>query len=143
MEGTGMNQPITRFSMALVLLSTSLPTAAQNSPTVIPIDTLESGQEMRIQTIDLAPGQASQPHRHNAHVFVYVLEGTVEMQVLGGPLMRLGPGEVFHENPDDIHQVSRNASDTEPAKFVVHMLKKQGAPVTVQVEDTSADRTQP
>jgi len=118
--------------------------AAQNSPTVIPIDTLESGQEMRIQTIDLAPGQASQPHRHNAHVFVYVLEGTVEMQVRGGPLMRLGPGEVFHENPDDIHQVSRNASDTEPAKFVVHMLKKQGAPVTVQVEDaTTTDLSQP
>jgi quercetin dioxygenase-like cupin family protein len=139
-----MDLSIPRLAMALLLLSTSLSAAAQNSATLIPIETVEAGQEMRIQTIELAPGQASAPHRHNAHVFVYVIEGTVEMQVRGGPLMRLGPGEVFHENPDDIHQVSRNASDSAPAKIVVHMLKKQDAPVTVQVEDTTAaERNQP
>ena len=133
-----MHKPLARLSIALLtglFLTTSLFAAEANSPTTIPISTLESGQEMRILTIDLAPGQASQPHRHNAHVFVYVIEGTVEMQVRGGPLMRLGPGETFYENPDDIHQVSRNASNTETAKFVVHMLKKQGEPVTVQVEN--------
>ena len=87
--------------------------------------------EMRIVTVDLAPGQGSSPHRHNAHVYVYVLEGTVEMQVEGGPLMRLGPGEMFFETPDDVHSVSRNASATEPAKILVHMLKPAGAPPTV------------
>jgi len=133
-----MHKPLARLSIVLLtglFLTSSLFAAEANSPSTIPISQLESGQEMRILTIDLAPGQASQPHRHNAHVFVYVIEGTVEMQVRGGPLMRLGPGETFYENPDDIHQVSRNASITETAKFVVHMLKKQGEPVTVQVEN--------
>ena len=92
--------------------------------------TLEN-QEMRILTVDMAPGQASSPHRHNAHVFVYVLEGTVEMQVEGGELKRLGVGETFYENPDNVHVVSRNASQTEPARILVHMLKAAGEPVTV------------
>jgi len=133
-----MHRPIARLSIALLIglfVNTFLFAAETNGPVTIPIRSLESGQEMRILTVDLAPGQASQPHRHNAHVFVYVLEGTVEMQVRGGPLMRLGPGDMFYENPDDIHQVSRNASSSEPAKFLVHMLKKQDMPVTVQVED--------
>ncbi len=90
-------------------------------------------QEMRISTINLVPGQESSPHRHNAHVYVTVLEGTIEMQVRGGPLMRLGPGDIFYESPDDIHQVSRNASSTEGAKFIVHMLKTVGQPVTTAV----------
>ena len=91
-------------------------------------------QEMRISTITLVPGQESSPHRHNAHVYVYVLEGTIEMQVRGGPLTRLGPGEMFYESPDDIHQVSINISDTEPAKFLVHILKTVGQPVTSAVD---------
>lgn len=90
-------------------------------------------QEMRIITINLVPGQESSPHRHNAHVFVTVLEGNIEMQVRGGPLTRLGPGDSFYESPDDIHQVSRNMSSTEPAKFIVHMLKTVGQAATAAV----------
>ena len=93
------------------------------------------GYEMFIVEVNMEPGQASQPHRHNAHVYVYVLEGEVEMQVRGGELQKLGPGGVFFESPDDIHQVSRNASATEPAKILVHMVKKAGAPVSVPVTD--------
>lgn len=89
---------------------------------------------MRIIEIELAPGQASAPHRHNAHVYVYVLEGEIEMQVRGGPLTRLKPGETFYETPDDIHQVSRNVSTTQPAKFLVHMLKQAGVPASVSVD---------
>lgn len=118
-----------------ILVSTAVLAAEAEGPTTVSLPRLEPGQEMRILTIDLAPGQASSPHRHNAHVFVYVLEGNVEMQVRGGPLVRLGPGDTFYENPDDIHQVSRNASNTQTAKFLVHMLKKEGEPVTVPVED--------
>ena len=128
----------TRLGIALfagIFLSAALFAAEANGPMTIPLSGLEAGQEMRILTIDLAPGQSSQPHRHNAYVFVYVLEGQVEMQVLGGPLMQLGPGDMFFEEPDDIHQVSRNASNSETAKFLVHMLKKEGEPVTVQVDD--------
>ena len=99
-----------------------------------PLPPILENQEMRIVTVTLAPGQASPPHRHNAHVFVYVLEGTIEMQIRGGPLTRLGVGETFYESPDNIHEVSRNASDTEPAKFLVHMIKTVGAPASIPVQ---------
>ena len=102
--------------------------------TTTPLPSVLENQEMRIVTVDLAPGQSSPPHRHNAHVFVYVLEGTVEMQVRGGQLTRLQPGETFYESPDKIHVVSRNASTTESAKFLVHMLKTVGSPVSVPVQ---------
>ncbi|NNF29157.1 MAG: cupin domain-containing protein [Gemmatimonadetes bacterium] len=95
-----------------------------------PLPPLPDDQEMLVLEVDLAPGQSSQPHRHNAHVFVYVLEGTVNMQVEGGELMTLSPGEMFYENPDDIHTVSANASDSEPARILVHLIKTAGAPVT-------------
>ena len=72
-------------------------------------------------TVELAPGAASPPHRHNASTFVYVLEGSVVMQVKGGKEMTLGPGQTFYETPDDVHSVSRNASKTEPAKILVFM----------------------
>lgn len=98
----------------------------------VPLPALPENQEMLVLEVDLAPGQASTPHRHDAHVFVYVLEGRVTMQVAGGEPVTLSPGEMFYESPDDVHTVSRNASDTEPAKFLVHIIKTIGAPVTTQ-----------
>ena len=71
------------------------------------------------------------PHRHNASTFVYVLEGSVIMQVKGGKLLTLVPGETFFETPDDIHAVSKNASDTKPAKILVFFVKDKGAPASV------------
>jgi len=94
---------------------------------------LPADQEMLVVEIALEPGQSSTPHRHNAHVFLYVLEGQIQAQVEGGELMTLSPGEMFYETPDDIHVVSRNASDTEPARFLVHILKTVGVPVTTPV----------
>ncbi len=73
-------------------------------------------------------------HRHDAHGFLYVLEGTVVMQVRGGKEVTLGPGQTFYEGPDDIHVVGRNASTTRPAKFLVMLIKKKGAPVLVPVK---------
>ena len=96
----------------------------------MPLPELPANQEILVLEVDIAPGPGSQPHRHNAHVFVYVLEGTVNMQVEGGELMTLGPGEMFYENPDDVHTVSRSASTTEPAKILVHIIKTVGVPVT-------------
>ena len=93
------------------------------------------GREELVLEVTLAPGSDSPPHRHNAHTFVYVLEGNVEMQVAGGELQRLGPGGTFYENPDDIHTVSRNPSNTEAAKILVVFIKKEGAPITEYVED--------
>jgi quercetin dioxygenase-like cupin family protein len=120
----------------LLALLTPMAAQAADEPLslTIPVPGPLENQEMRIIELTLAPGQASMPHRHNAHTFVYVLEGEVEMQVRGGPLMRLGPGETFYETPTDIHQVSRNPSATTSAKILIHMLKAVGAPVTVPAE---------
>jgi quercetin dioxygenase-like cupin family protein len=89
------------------------------------------GKEASMLTVEYAPGQASASHRHNASTFVYVLEGSVIMQVKGGKQMTLGPGETFYESPEDIHVVSKNASDTKPAKILVFFVKEKGAPGTV------------
>ncbi len=88
------------------------------------------GREAVVLEVIYPPGAASASHRHNAHTFVYVLEGTVEMQVAGGELKRLGVGQTFYETPNDIHSVSRNASETEPAKVLVFFIKMKGAPST-------------
>ncbi len=89
------------------------------------------GREAVVLEVEYPPGVASASHRHNAHTFVYVLEGTVVMQVTGGEPQTLVAGQTFYETPDDIHSVSRNASDTEPAKILVVFIKQEGAPMTV------------
>jgi quercetin dioxygenase-like cupin family protein len=89
------------------------------------------GKEAVMLSVEYAPGASSPEHRHNAHTFVYVLEGSVVMQVKGGSESTLGPGETFYESPEDIHVVSRNASTTKPAKILVFFVKDRGAPLTV------------
>ena len=106
----------------------------------MPLPELPENQEILVSEVNLAPGQESTPHRHNAHVFVYILEGQVNMQVAGSELVTLSPGEMFYENPDDIHMVSQNASDTESAKFLVYIIKTIGVPVTTQVGPLDPER---
>ena len=86
------------------------------------------GKEGMIETVDFAPGEVSQPHRHNADLFVYVLEGSVITQVKGGISQTVRAGEVFYESPTDLHIVSRNASETQPAKLLVFYVKAKGTP---------------
>jgi quercetin dioxygenase-like cupin family protein len=85
-------------------------------------------------TVEYPPGGTDPVHRHNAHAFVYVLEGSVVMQLKGGKETTLTPGQTSYEGPDDVHVVGRNASDTKPAKFVVLLIKNKGAPVLVPVK---------
>ena len=92
------------------------------------------GKEMLMITVEHAPGGSSPVHRHNAHAMVYVLEGSVVMQVKGGKQVTLTPGQAFYEGPDDVHVVGRNASKTKRAKFVVVLIKDKGAPVLVPAE---------
>jgi len=89
------------------------------------------GKEGLMITVDYPPGSVDPIHRHNANAFVYVLEGTIVMQVRGGKEVTLTPGQTFYEGPDDVHVVGRNASKTKPAKFVVFLVKNKGAPVFV------------
>ena len=92
------------------------------------------GKAGQMLTVEFAPGEVSAAHRHNAHTFVYVLEGSVVMQVEGGEAQTLGAGQTFYENPDDIHTVANNASDTEPAKILVFFIKDSDAPASMPVE---------
>jgi quercetin dioxygenase-like cupin family protein len=92
------------------------------------------GKEVRVLTVDAAPGASSPVHRHNGQVFVYMLSGKMIMQVMGSPAVTIGPGQTFYESPDDIHTMSKNASKKHPARFLVFMIVDKGAPVVVPVK---------
>jgi len=89
------------------------------------------GKEALMITVEYPPGSVDPIHRHNAHGFIYVLEGSIVMQVRGGKEVTLRPGQTFYEGPSDVHVVGRNASQTRPAKFIVFFVKDKGAPVLV------------
>ena len=90
-----------------------------------------AGKEGLMVTVEYPPGSSGPVHRHNAYGFIYVLEGSIVMQVRGGKETTLTSGQTFYEGPDDVHVVGRNASQTKPAKFVVFFVKDKGAPVLV------------
>ena len=92
------------------------------------------GEQSLMYTVDFPPGFSSPVHRHSAQVSVYVLEGSVVMQVTGQKEVTLGPGQSFYEGPNDIHVVSRNASSTKPAKFLVFLINKKGAPLVLPAQ---------
>jgi quercetin dioxygenase-like cupin family protein len=124
--------------VALVLLCLMTGTAMAEEAKVTPLmskDLAENpGKEVLMITVEHAPGGASAIHRHNAQAFVYVLEGSVVMQLKGGEQVTLTPGQTFYEGPDDVHLVDRNASSTKPAKFLVVLIKNKGAPALVPVQ---------
>jgi quercetin dioxygenase-like cupin family protein len=126
----------TKLMLVLLLFLMSGKVMAQEA-TVKPLmskDLAElPGKEVSMITVEYAPGGVDPIHRHNAHAFVYVLEGSIVMQVKGGKEVTLTPGQTFYEGTDDVHVVGRNASSTKPAKFVVFLIKDKGAPVLVPV----------
>jgi quercetin dioxygenase-like cupin family protein len=123
------------MTRALIALCLGAAAAAAQDARVTPLLTRDlagvAAQEATMVTVEYAPGGSSPEHRHNAHVFVYVLEGSVVMQVKGGKEVTLGPGQTFYESPEDVHTVSRNASATQPARFLVFFAKPKGTPLTV------------
>ena len=122
-------------ALACAVLAMSVPAAIAEEAKITPLMSRDlaaaPGKEVVMLTVEYPPGGSSSPHRHNAQTFVYVLEGSVVMQVKGGPLQTLGPGQTFYEGPDDIHVVSKNASQAQPAKFLVVFVKDKGAPAVV------------
>ena len=133
------------FVMAVLIASALIPTntlMAQKAvtppmvqETITPLLTkdlaVSPGEQVLMYTVDFPPGFSSPVHRHNAQVSVYVLEGSVVMQVRGQKELTLGPGQSFYEDPSDVHIVSRNASSTKPAKFLVFLINKKGAPLVI------------
>jgi quercetin dioxygenase-like cupin family protein len=121
-------------ALSLGATAAETPPAAKAVPLLTkPLDGIE-GKEGLMLTVEYPPGGASPSHRHNANTFVYVLEGSIVMQVAGGKEVTLKTGETFYEQPADVHAVSRNASSTQPAKFLVFMVKDIGAPVSEPVK---------
>src|SRR6185369_15601345 len=122
-----------RVSLVLVCLVTNMLMAQQATVTKLLSKDLTNlpNKEGLMITVEYPPGGSDPIHRHNAHAFVYMLEGSVVMQVKGGKEITLTPGQSFYEGTDDVHIVSRNASNTKPAKFVVFFVKNKGAPVSV------------
>jgi quercetin dioxygenase-like cupin family protein len=118
--------------MLVCLMSVTLePKDAKVTPLLSKDLTDFPGKEGLMITVDYPPGASDPIHRHNAHAFVYVLEGSIVMQVRGGKEVTLTLGQTFYEGPSDVHVVGRNASQTKPAKFVVFLVKDKGAPVLV------------
>ena len=116
----------------LGLITSPLMAQAAEVTTLMSKDLLDCpGKEGLMIMVEYAPGWSDPIHRHNAQAFVYVLEGSVVMQLKGGKEVTLTPGQTFYEGPNDVHVVGRNASSTKPAKFLVFLVKNKGAPVLV------------
>jgi quercetin dioxygenase-like cupin family protein len=120
---------------ALLCIAGRLLTAQQAAVTELMTKELADipGKEALMITVEYPPGGSDPVHRHNAHAFVYVLEGSVVMQLKGGKQVTLTSGQTFYEGPDDVHVVGRSASSTRPAKLLVLLVKNKGAPVLVPV----------
>ena len=124
--------------VALVLLCLMPGTALAQQAKVTPLmskDLTENpGKEALMIMVEYPPGSSDPIHRHNAQAFVYVMEGSIVMQVKGGEQVTLTPGQTFYEGPDDVHVVGRNASSTKPAKFLVLLIKDKGAPAVLPAQ---------
>jgi quercetin dioxygenase-like cupin family protein len=127
-----------RTAHAWLLLSLMASTVLAQQPDVVTVmskDLTEApGREVVMITVEYPPGGSDPVHRHDAHGFIYVLEGSVVMQVEGGTEVTLAPGQTFYEGPDDVHVVGRNASTTRPAKLLAILVKDKGAPILVPVK---------
>ena len=123
----------TKLIVVLAFLATGALVAQEPKVTqVLSKDLIDvPGKEGLMLTVEYPPGGSDPIHRHNAHAFVYVLEGSVVMQVRGGKEVTLTPGQTFYEGPDDVHVLGRNASKTKPAKFVAFFVKNKSAPILV------------
>lgn len=126
------------MTKVLIALGLAAATAAAQEAKVTPLMTHElagiDGKEVAMVMVEYPPGGSDAPHRHDAQVFVYVLEGAAVMRLKGGKEVTVGPGQTFYESPEDVHTVSRNASTTKPAKFLAFHVKQKGTPLTVPVK---------
>ena len=127
-------------TLAIMLLLAAGAAGAQQAPASARVTPLMTkalpdypGKETLMLTVDYPPGAVDPVHRHHAHGFIYVLEGSIVMSVQGGKPVTLTPGQTFYEGPNDVHTIGRNASLTKPAKFLVFLLKNSDEPVLTPV----------
>ena len=123
-----------QVSLAVLLMLAAVPAKAADVKELFAIDLADyPGKEGRVIEVSYQQGAQDVVHRHDADAFVYVLEGQIIMQLKGQPAVTLKAGQTFYEGPTDVHVVGRNASNTEPARFVVVLLKGKGAPIFTPV----------
>jgi quercetin dioxygenase-like cupin family protein len=130
-----ISRPIS--ALAFLIAGTLIAQEAQVAPLMSKDLAGFPGKEGLMITVVYPPGASDPIHRHNAHAFVYVLEGSVVMQLYSGKDITLTPGQTFYEGPQDVHTIGRNASSTRPAKFIVFLVKDKGAPVLVPVNPSA------
>ena len=122
-----------RVLLVVCLSFNAVPALASPDAVVTPLFAKDlpdlQGKEGVMILVEYPPGASDPIHRHNAHAFVYVLEGSIVMQLRDAAEVTLSPGQTYYEGPNDVHIVGRNASNTRPAKFVVFLIKNQGAPI--------------
>ena len=125
-----------QVSLAVLLMLAAVPAKAADVKELFAIDLADyPGKEGRMLEVSYPPGAQDMVHRHDAHAFVYVLEGQIVMQLKGQPAVTLKAGQTFYEGPTDVHVVGRNVSSTEPARFIVVLLKGKGAPIFTPVKE--------
>lgn len=126
-----MQRTFTAFSLVAAVLVAAAALAADSPAKTVPLRSQPldgiANKVADMLTVEYAPGQSSPPHRHNANVLVYVLQGSLVMGVKGKEPVTVSAGQTFYESPSDIHEISRNASTTQPAKFLVVLIHDQGA----------------
>ena len=129
---------IARALLLVCLSFNAVPALASPEAIVTPLVAKDlpelQGKEGVMILVEYPPGASDPIHRHDAHAFVYVLEGSIVMRLRDAAEVRLSPGQTYYEGPDDVHIVGRNASDTRSAKFVVFLVKNQGAPILEPVK---------
>ena len=137
-DRTKQNQNMRKAALVAVLLCSFADRLIAQDAEVTPLMTKDLAdmprKEALMITVEYPPGSSDAVHRHNAHAFVYVLEGSIVMQVMGGKPVTLTPGQTFYEGPGDVHVVGRNASTTNAARFLVLLLKDKGAPALVPAQ---------
>src|ERR1700722_10399706 len=123
---------ITRVLLVLGLSFNAVPALASPEAVVTPLVAKDlpdfKGKEGVMILVEYPPGASDPIHRHNAHAFVYVLEGSIVMQLRNAAQVTLSPGQTYYDGPNDVHIVGRNASNTQRARFVVFLVKNKGAP---------------
>jgi quercetin dioxygenase-like cupin family protein len=135
-EATMTTKLVALVLLAAFLMLAAVPAEAADVKELFAIDLADyPGKEGRMIEVSYPPGARDMVHRHDAHAFVYVLEGQIVMQLKGQPAVTLKAGQTFYEGPTDVHVVGRNASNTEPARFVVVLMKAKGAPVLTPVKE--------
>ena len=125
-------------TILILLCLISGPLMAQQNAKVTPLVSKDlpefPGKQGLMISVEYPPGASDPIHRHNAHAFLYVLEGTIVMQVMGAAPVTLTAGQTFYEGPNDVHIVGRNTSNTKPARFIVFLVKDKNAPVLIPVK---------